>query len=115
MDIKVGEYTINLNRLIIGQVIEIDNKRQEATIRIIGKNIEIQTGFWNIRKHSFNIIDLIEVGDIVNGFCVTEIGNSSVFVDANYDDVCGEIYKTDIQTILTHEQYVDNCYEVKGE
>lgn len=58
-DIKVGEYVINQNRLVIGQIIEIDKTRQEAIIKT--DKVEIQIGFWNIRKHSFNLIDLIEV------------------------------------------------------
>lgn len=123
MDIKVGEYTINLNRLIIGQVIEIDNKRQEAAIRIIGKNIEIQTGFWNIRKHSKSIIDLIEIGDIV------EIELSEEFVEREDKIVLtriGDVYTKEllqrdidngiinrIQSILTHEQYNQNCYRLE--
>ena len=54
--IEVGEYVINQNRLIIGQIIEINKEKQEATIKI--DKTEIPIGFWNIKKHSKNIIDL---------------------------------------------------------
>ncbi len=66
-----------------------------------------------IVKHSFNIIDLIGVGDIVtHGEGITFI---SVF---EYEEVLEhfkELYKNEthlIKTILTKEQYQANCYEV---
>ena len=59
MDIKVGEYVINQNRLVIGQIIAIDKEEQEAILKI--EKGEIPIGFWNIKKHSFNLIDILEV------------------------------------------------------
>lgn len=75
-----------------------------------------------IVKHSFNIIDLIEVGDYVNGQrvlclkknnddCRDDIGTSyidGIDIYLGYDEA-------DIKTILTYEQYERNCYEVKEE
>ena len=58
-DIKVGEYVINQNRLVIGQIIAIDKEKQEAILKI--EEGEIPIGFWNIKKHSFNLIDILEV------------------------------------------------------
>ena len=58
-NIEVGEWIINQNRLVIGQIIGINEERQEATIKV--NRLELLIGFWNIRKHSKNIIDLIEV------------------------------------------------------
>mgnify|MGYP005806357077 CR=1 FL=1 len=46
MDIKVGEYVINQNRLVIGQIIAIDKEKQEAILKI--EEGEIPIGFWNI-------------------------------------------------------------------
>lgn len=48
------------------------------------------------KKHSSNLIDVIEIGDFVNG----------------RDDTCEN---SDIKTILTKEQYNTNCYKVGGE
>lgn len=59
MDIKVGEFVINQNRLVIGQIIAIDKEEQEAILKI--EEGEIPIGFWNIKKHSFNLIDILEV------------------------------------------------------
>ena len=58
-EIKVGDYVINQNRLVIGKIIEINEEEQEAIIKI--NDLEIPIGFWNIKKHSKKIIDLIEV------------------------------------------------------
>lgn len=64
----------------------------------------------NIAKHSKNIIDLIEVGDIVNNYLVNDVGKDYVFC-AEYEIE----FQEDIETILTHEQYNQNCFKVKGE
>ena len=107
--IEVGEYVINQNRLIIGQIIEINEERQEAIIKV--NRLELLIGFWNIKKHSKNLIDIIEVGDIVNEKYVSEI--------KEYKDgktliaLIGIIMEDDIKTILTKEQYMNNCYTVE--
>nr|DAY80357.1 MAG TPA: hypothetical protein [Caudoviricetes sp.] len=53
-------------------------------------------------KHSKQLIDLIEVGDFVNGHRI-------------FCKIHGEIGEKDIKTILTKEQYLANCYKVGGE
>ena len=76
-----------------------------------------------IVKHSKNIIDLIEVGDYVNGqevvtvYGYDEDGNDRddkgiIEVD---DDFAYGVYLEDIKiySILTKEQYEANCYKVK--
>ena len=74
-------------------------------------------------KHSKNIIDLIEVGDYVNGREVKHIAMFEgfpdypklIFVDEKHL-VPGETAENkDIKTILTKEQYEANCYKVGGE
>ena len=67
----------------------------------------------DIVKHSKNIIDLIEVGDFVNGKYVSKI--------KEYKDgkalisLIGIIMEDGIKTILTKEQYQANCYTVERE
>ena len=76
-------------------------------------------------KHSKNIIDLIELGDYVNGMRVIATENrgryneekqkdEKVILTENYDEWTenGVISNEDIKTILTHEQYEQNCYKV---
>ena len=75
----------------------------------------------NIVKHSFNIIDLIEVGDIVNGYRIDERAEHDVLIHkARGINRSGFMipvaqYNEDIKTILTHEQYERDCYTVKEE
>ena len=68
-----------------------------------------------IVKHSRQLIDLIEVGDFVNGKEVIEIRkiNEKIYLMTDY---CPQNYiKTNIKTILTKERYMSNCYKVGGE
>lgn len=66
-------------------------------------------------KHSKNIIDLIEVGDYVNGFEVIEtdtgyeVDSQIVVSTPTYKEVY--LLGDDIETILTKEQYIQHCYK----
>lgn len=112
--IEVGEYVINQNRLVIGQIIEINEERQEAIIKTDTDKVKIPIGFWNIKKHSKNIIDLIEVGDIVfiedfSGYDFIYI-NDKEMLEALKQDVKDGVR---IKSILTKELYQANCYTVE--
>lgn len=121
-NIEVGEWIINQNRLVIGQIIGINEERQEATIKV--NRLELLIGFWNIRKHSKSIIDLIEVGDVieyqVNSLSELKVGRVKKYRDArNSKEYLGvegfDITKIYIKSILTHEQYEQNCYKVSND
>lgn len=66
-----------------------------------------------VTKHSKNILDLIEKGDIVNNERVKRIhkGIGQQYIVLEGRNIFSEDYK-DIETILTHEQYEQNCYKV---
>ena len=66
-----------------------------------------------IVKHSKNIIDLIEVGDIVNNGYVYEIGNTEDGHKWVHNLNGLLLFNNDIKTILTKEQYTRNCYTVQ--
>lgn len=78
-----------------------------------------------IVKHSKNIIDLIEVGDYVNGERVFKIekdpfvkGQTNIYFnrdEVNYwgDRSLSQITDKDIKSILTKEQFESMKYEVK--
>ena len=78
-------------------------------------NIPFKTDIYEttIKAHSKNIIDLIEVGDYVNGLVINLIlDDGKVYHDAH--DML-DVYmfeEKDIKTILTHEMYEQNCYKV---
>ena len=85
------------------------------------KEILYSWEFEKITKHSFNLIDLIEVGDYVNGEEIKEIGiiriglykGQKALFTQNY---AGKYFRNeDIQTIVTHEQFKAMEYKVGGE
>ena len=73
--------------------------------------------YYYVKKASHNIIDLIEVGDYVNGKKVDEISliedtyyiKTKVSNTNNYDYLPGHL----IETIVTKEQFENMTYEVK--
>ena len=84
-----------------------------------GKVYERRVKEKDIIKHSFNLIDLIEVGDYVNGNIVTDkylfAGEKPVIEIERNDTNCKCLCEKDIKSILTHELYEANAYKVKGE
>ena len=117
-DIKVGEYVrvnsdFRLIALGIGEVIRIS---QDTIYVKMNLDLPIALKIENITKHSFNLIDLLEVGDIV--FIEDVLNNDFIYI---YDDKVLKAVKQDIEEgleitqILTHEQFEANVYKVKGE
>ena len=101
-EIKVGEYV----RTDKGYIVKIDKEKKNLQML---KFLDVEYG--NILKHSKNIIDLIEVGDYVNGKYVEKIeqyksGKSIVAL-------IGIIENEDIKTIVTKEQFASMEYKVK--
>lgn len=68
-----------------------------------------------IVKHSKQLIDLIEFGDIVNGIKVIYKGLGKNNNVVSFDNGHDEVKLKDIKTILTKEIYMANCYKVGGE
>ena len=112
MKIEVGEY-VRTNG-IIGKVEQIGNSlfwlEDGSNYSLFNKSI----------KHSKSIIDLIEVGDYVNGRLVlqTDCKTQNVcllipFTDTKVNTNIMWYGYEDIETILTKEQYQANCYTVE--
>ena len=123
--IEVGEYVrIDKDHRIIALGIAKVVKTINETIYVKNNfELPITIDKNSISKHSKNIIDLIEVGDYVNGREVKHIAMFEgfpdypklIFVDETHlipDDTCEN---EDIKTILTKESYMANCYKVGGE
>lgn len=67
-----------------------------------------------ISKSSYNIIDLIEEGDYVNGSKVIDIVENDVYVSNFYEEQCiGQVSKKNIKSIVTKEQIESIKYEVE--
>lgn len=92
-------------------------------IKIKNRKTPLQCCEDYIVKHSKELIDLVEVGDIVNGCIVVGFGyecvngnkEKSILVEGKYTKVNYALLNWDIETILTHEQFEQNSYKVGGE
>lgn len=126
MNIEVGMY-IRKNSGVIYQIKESDKhildiyKKNNCNLKELEENDYDMSLFWivkNIKKVNKNIIELIEVGDYVNGKKIIEIRKSENGYEYFYFSYCPESYvkKEDykITEILTHEQYSANVYRVGG-
>ena len=115
-EIKVGEYVRTFNGLI-GQVVQITD--YGYAIRIYNGAEYVVRAV--IKKHSKNIIDLIEPGDIVNGHGVRKVYLDGAVKYIKLDNAYSpenhftgvRTYEDDIETILTKEQMEANQYVVK--
>lgn len=112
----------NRNCIGIGKVSRIVNETIHANMNN-KYNLPVSFQIDKIVKHSKQLIDLIEVGDYVNGREVKHIAMFEgfpdypklIFVDETHlipDDTCEN---DEIKTILTKEQFEANCYKVGGE
>lgn len=125
--IKVGEYVRTkkgkiekiktINRY--GMATIYDNKADKISE---GINYYAESGLEinqeDIAKHSKNIIDLIEVGDYVNGYKVSDKESTLLITNVKGIDRSGynipiSQFGENIKTILTKEQYNANCYKVE--
>ena len=123
MEIKVGEY-VRTNNGLLGKVNKIELKGSGVrfggeflTDTIIqfndGKVYERRVKDKDIIKHSTDLVDLIEVGDIVNNGYIYEIGNTEDGHKWVHNLIGLLLFGEDIETILTHEQYNANCYKTE--
>lgn len=102
-DIEVNEY-VRTKKGAVGKLIEIDKKATAYYLDCL-KCVSLK----NIVKHSKQLIDLIEVGDYVNGELITDKW------DTRISSIRSNFSEEDIKTILTKESYMANCYKVGGE
>lgn len=124
---EINDYVISKNRLVIGQITEIFKANEQAKICVNKKsNIIIPIGMNNILKSSPNIIDLIDKGDLVNGYIIVDkivdpISNRTKLVTEHniynwqYDGSLLQFYNEDIETVLTKEKINDENYIVYKE
>lgn len=121
MEIEVNEYVRTPIGIFIISHINIDFDDNDKNKCLLCQNEKVL--FLSIEtikslKHSKKLIDLIEVGDYVNGMEVLDIHKPrdlwepiEIRVDSKYTNF---ILAEDIKTILTKEQYMANCYKVGG-
>ena len=124
---EINDFVISKNRLVIGQITEIFKANEQAKICVDKKsNIIIPIGMNNILKSSPNIIDLIDKGDLVNGYIIVDkiidpISNRTKLITEHniynwqYDASLLQFYNEDIETVLTKEKINDENYIVYKE
>lgn len=116
-DIKVGEY-VRTKSGNIGKVLDITNVTMQKRKKYLIKwNISKAYYITAIRivKHSKNIIDLLEVGDYVNGQKIKRINDYGDFKRADFNldyDDCDAVYENDIKSIVTKEQFKEMEYRL---
>ena len=110
---KIGDYA----RTTEGEIIKVrsyDEQPNNPLFEVIN-SVAIMKG--TIIKSSSNIIDLIEVGDYVNGLQVYETGtfghNGKTFCRL-YGNVA-PFYEDDIKSIVTKEQFKAMEYKIESE
>lgn len=124
--IEVGEYVRTKNGEI--GVFDRYSSRKENSlykslfncfIKIRNRKTPLQCCEDYIAKHSKQLMDLIEIGDYVNGMQVLDVYKPrdlwepiEIRVDSRYMNF---ILAEDIQKILTKEQMMANCYKVGRE
>lgn len=132
-EIEIGEYVRTKDGIIDKAIIEYNGKCNNSNCS--EKHISCKYNYYNekdIVNHSKQLIDLIEVGDIVNDYKVLAIKDSiyenskRILIYKNekeryerwiyIQEYNGRIQtQDDIVIILTKEQYKANCYKVGGE
>lgn len=125
--IEVGEH-IRTKSGLIGKVNKIELKGSGTrfagefiTDTIIqfndGKVYERRVKDKDIVKHSFDITDLIEVGDVIEIHFPVRNTIRKIYVDKYFEDsmILNGIINGNVilKTILTKEQYQANCYTVE--
>ena len=114
---KVGDYV----RTDTGQIGKITYFEGDMVRVDCDKFITYKSNHNEITKISPNIIDLIEVGDYVNGRKVYQVGYNfqddlvlkmSIDKNGNPDNYEDFIYEDDIKSIVTKEQFVSMEYKV---
>lgn len=108
---KVGDYV----RIKYGNIGKITNlNKQFSQVEYQDNQTRCDTNESNILKSSPDIIDLIEVGDYVNGYKVDEIDEKGIYNYNSYDGwrvniaSCNE----DIESIVTKEQFSQSEYRI---
>lgn len=118
MNINVGDYVRTEYGIAryIGDLVTSETNYRTIDKNIVYENIE---GWENvvtndeIIKSSPNIIDLIEVGDYVNGIQINERIGDSVWHFSAYGDEDECFENKDIKTIVTHEQIEAMEYKIE--
>ena len=118
MEIQVGEY-IRTDKGNIGKLVEIRCGKSEDGEKLIDVYF-LDNGIWTLKKyivkHSFELIDLIEKDDYINGCRVYEVEERGITVYQkveNSDIDYSWIPKDEIENVVTKEAFESIKYLVE--
>lgn len=117
MKLEVGMY-VRTKRGQIGKVITIGKDNVAIEFNRMWQDVILKTNI--VKEPSFNIIDLIEVGDYVNGYKVSaiynpngdEIVNFTLIMEYGYETINTYFDDYSINSIVTKEQFEAMAYKV---
>ena len=129
MEIEIGDY-VRTKDGYIAKAVERDTTNWlyfDNSIMELGddkfSNLNELEQKERVIAHSKNIIDLLEEGDFVNGMMIEEFADYDegiylgvpIYTDALMDTIeeVRPLDSIEIKTILTKEQYMNNCYVVE--
>lgn len=126
IEFQINKYVISKNRLTIGRILEIHPDKKTITMAVntnIG-TLEVPISMDNILQCEKELIDLIKVRDIVNGYTIEQITVDSIngkkklltgHWDYNWqgDGTLLQFYNEDIKTIETKERIEQDCYYIE--
>lgn len=113
-EIKVGEYA-RTNEGEIAKVIEIEKRKKLENKIFLDINMEYFIYNFDIKTHSKNILDLIEIGDYVNGHKVVKVKSMiEGKLEVEAQAFLGKYFISyeDIETIVTKEEFNSVMYKV---
>ena len=115
MKLEVGQFA-RLKSGYICKIININDFREPNMKYGVEANYlkdVMFIGDEDILKASHNIIDLIEVGDYVNGCKVIDIVENDIYISDYYaESYIGIVKVKDIKSIVTKEQMEQMAYKV---
>ena len=108
---KVGDY-VRTKKDGIGKIISFSYQEDDECCFIELSNRRTGIKQFNIIKSSPKIIDLVEIGDYVNGIRVDDIREDQIYNYNEYDGYPVNIGR-EIKSIVTKEQFESMEYKVK--
>lgn len=120
MKIEVGQF-VRTDKVGIKKIYEIDNNKTKYKYLYKLKKqdddgcIDLGALCENniIKEPSFNVIDVLEVGDYVNGFKVIDIVENDIYISDFYaENYIGMVKVKDIKSVVTKEQMEQMEYKV---
>ena len=98
---------------IIGKIDNSGSIHENNIVYKLDDNSLLALNSKKVIKASHNIIDLIEVGDYVNGELVQDITGEYIRIgNVSHNK---SWLSNNIKTILTKEQFENNCYKIGDE